>query len=130
MMSKAFILMTGLYVATSAFVFGQGTLQFNRVLLVEQVDQTVPAGKVWKVESYTPSSSYGIHTGTPQNHVILVNSQSRIVGMSAGYNINYNGGAHGSGTFSSFPMWLPAGSILRASTNVSQLSVIEFNVIP
>ncbi len=115
---------------TSLGLFSQGTLQFNRVLLVEQSDQTVPAGKVWKVESYTASSTYGLHSGTPQNHVILVNNQSRIVGMSAGFNTNYSGGTHGSGQFSSFPMWLPAGTVLRASSNVSQLSVIEFNVIP
>jgi hypothetical protein len=130
MISKPIILFLGLCWAFSLSVFGQGTLQFNRVLLVEQSDLTVPAGKVWKVESYTPSSTYGLHSGTPQNHLILINSQSRIVGMSAGFNVNYSGGTHGSGQFSSFPMWLPAGTILRASTNVSQLSVIEFNVIP
>jgi hypothetical protein len=119
-----------LFFTGSFALFGQGTLQFSRVLLVEQTDQTVPAGKVWKVESYTPSATYGTHTGSPQNHIILVNSQSRIVGMSAGFNVNYSGGSHAASAFSTFPMWLPAGTVLRASSNVSQLSVIEFNVIP
>ncbi len=35
----------------SGLVFGQGTLQFNRVFVVTNVLQTVPAGKVWKVEA-------------------------------------------------------------------------------
>ncbi len=103
------------------------TLQFSQVLLVSTT-QTVPANKVWKVESYTPSSVYGVHQGSPQTHAILVNSLSRIVGMVAGGSSGYNY-AH-TLAFNSFPMWLPAGTTLAVSTGVSQLSVIEFTVVP
>jgi hypothetical protein len=43
----------GLFIAFLglASLFGQGTLQFNRVLVVSNALQTVPAGKVWKVEA-------------------------------------------------------------------------------
>ena len=104
------------------------TLQFSQVLLVTS-SQTVPANKVWKVESYTPSSVYGVHQGSPQTHAILVNSLSRIVGMVAGGSSGYNY-AHSAYSFNSFPMWLPAGTTLAVSTGVSQLSVIEFTVVP
>jgi hypothetical protein len=30
----------------------------------------------------------------------------------------------------SFPMWLPAGTTLAASTNTAFVNVIEFNVVP
>ena len=38
-------------------VFGQGTLQFNQVMVLTAASgqQTVPANKVWKLESYSPS---------------------------------------------------------------------------
>ncbi len=29
-----------------------------------------------------------------------------------------------------FPIWLPAGSTIEASTNLGYLSIIEFNIIP
>jgi hypothetical protein len=104
------------------------SLQFSQVLLITTT-QTVPANKVWKVESYTPSTAYGVHSGTPQTHAILVNSLSRIVGMVAGGNVN-NNYAHSAYSFNSFPMWLPAGTTLAVSSGVSQLSVIEFTVLP
>jgi len=104
------------------------TLQFSQVLLVSTT-QTVPANKVWKVESYTPSSVYAQHFGTPQTHAILVNNSARIVGMVAGWNTN-NGYTHDAYSFNSFPMWLPASTTLAVSTGVSQLSVIEFTIVP
>ena len=104
------------------------TLQFSQVLLVTS-SQTVPANKVWKVESYTPSSVYGPHNGIPQTHSISVNNLNRIVGMVAGWNTN-NGYTNDAYSFNSFPMWLPAGTTLALSTGVSQLSVIEFTVVP
>ena len=106
------------------------SLQFSQVLLVTS-SQTVPANKVWKVESYTPSAVYAIHSGTPQTHAILVNNLSRIVGMTAGFNGNHSSSSvHDAYSFKSFPMWLPAGTTLAVSTGVSQLSVIEFTVVP
>jgi len=42
-----------LILALLSFVgFGQYNLQLNQVVLVSNTLQTVPAGKVWKVESY------------------------------------------------------------------------------
>jgi hypothetical protein len=106
------------------------TLQFSQVLLVTS-SQTVPANKVWKVESYTPSAVYAIHSGTPQTHAILVNNLSRIVGMTAGFNGNHSSSSvHDAYSFKSFPMWLPSNTTLAVSTGVAQLSVVEFTVVP
>ena len=106
------------------------TLQFSQVLLVTS-SQTVPANKVWKVESYTPSAVYALHSGTPQTHAILVNNLSRIVGMTAGFNGNYSSSSvHDAYSFKSFPMWLPSNTTLAVSTGVAQLSVVEFTVVP
>ena len=35
--------------------YAQGNLQFNQVVTVSTTTMTVPAGKVWKVESYSES---------------------------------------------------------------------------
>jgi hypothetical protein len=49
---KHFIMSLG-FMMSLGLVFGQGTLQFNRVLLVNagSGQVTVPAGKVWKIEA-------------------------------------------------------------------------------
>ena len=89
------------------------TLQFSRVLLVSSV-QTVPANKVWKVESVMPINQTSIY------HQIVVNSTTIIVGTT-----NYSGS-----WFNAFPMWLPSGTTLAAGSTVFQISVIEFTVVP
>jgi hypothetical protein len=109
----------------------QGTLQFNRVLLLDhsQSPYTVPAGKVWKVESALFSSSLGISVGTSsaQNSAasILINGGSVFFASTWG-----SSNATSAVTLTSLPIWLPAGTTLAPSTNVSNLSVIEFNEIP
>lgn len=107
----------------------QGNLQFNNAILISSTLQTVPAGKVWKIESYTPTSVYGIHGGIPATHNIVINGDIKIVGMSAGLNYNYNSGSH-SAVLHSFPIWLPAGSTVIVGAGISSLSVLEFNLVP
>ena len=89
------------------------TLQFSQVLLVSTT-QTVPANKVWKVESVMPINQTSIY------HQIVVNSNTIIVGTT-----NYSGS-----WFNAFPMWLPAGTTLAAGSTVFRVSVIEFTVVP
>ncbi|MBM3171196.1 MAG: hypothetical protein FJZ75_06260 [Bacteroidetes bacterium] len=111
--------MRHLFLLLVAFVFPVAsklqsqTLQFSQVLLISTV-QTVPANKVWKVESYTQNNS-----GANLYHQIVVNSNTSIVGST-----NYTLHNH------PFPMWLPAGTTLAAGANVINISVIEFTVLP
>ncbi len=104
------------------------SLQFSRVVLVTNL-QTVPAGKVWKVESAMLTASMGINTGTSsyQSHTAVL----RVDGQSINLRHTF-GNANGvhSQELSRLPMWLPAGTTLEPSTNVGQISVIEFTVVP
>ena len=106
----------------SSIGFSQGNLQFNQVKLVS-IQETVPAGKVWKVENAIVIDGY------------LVNINARYYAMS--YNLNgvtsvittSNNSSNISPTPGSFPFWIPAGSTLAAGTNMRYLSVLEFNIV-
>jgi hypothetical protein len=119
------LLVLGSFTSTLSAQF---TLQYNRTLLVNS-SQTVPSGKVWKVESALFSSSLGISVGTSsaQNSAasILINGGSVFFASTWG-----SSNATSAVTLTSLPIWLPAGTTLAPSTNVSNLSVIEFNEIP
>lgn len=127
-------------------LFAQGNLQFSQVKLVS-TQETVPAGKIWKLENYLPTVSLAndlnrlpnqATAGGTRNFVILVNSVpiylqtniSREVGRDDAY-WNQQGYAAVS-DFKIFdaPIWFPAGTTLAASTNVGFISVMEFNIVP
>jgi len=112
----------------------QGNLQFNQVKLVT-IQETVPAGKVWKLESapykidavgtlgnYTSASP-----GVEYVQTIYVNGNALFV-QAIRY---YDGSWHlFSGPTCQFPLWLPEGSTLSAGAGVQFISVLEFNVLP
>jgi hypothetical protein len=128
----------------SSQLYSQGNLQFNQVKLVSTVE-TVPVGKVWKVESaaynggapFTNSSAIYAFPGStnqPRGFESImsysVNGQLNyfpvtytIGGTSVQFSNSVNGVAH-------FPLWLPEGSTLAVGTNMRHLSVLEFNIIP
>jgi hypothetical protein len=121
-------------------VFAQGSLQFNQVLLVSTAS-TVPANKVWKIEALaynggapfaSQSASYSfIFSGTRGFDCIarfLINGNPVVIPTTYLQN-NFNSTSGANFPFS-LPMWLPAGTTLNPQTNISYLSVIEFNVIP
>ena len=89
--------------------FSQNDLVFNQVLIVElafNVEQIVPEGKVWKIQSVD---------GTPS---ISVNGSEWAIGTV--------------GNFRNMPVWFPAGTILKqevTSSNSTYLSTLEFNVV-
>lgn len=89
------------------------TLQFSQVLLISNT-QTVPANKVWKVESPLPSWGGGSTTNT-----ITIDGNLVVVAI---------GGSAISGI--SFPIWLPAGTTLAGGQNIPRISVVEFTVVP
>lgn len=107
----------------------QGNLQFNQVKLVTTA-QTVPAGKVWKVESctYNGGAAFYVNNGAISTVYglmsIVVNGVIIPVSIYVGGNSSSFSNAH------SFPMWLPAGSTIATGTNAAFVSVIEFNVVP
>lgn len=137
------------------FAHAQGNLQFSQVKLVT-TQETVPAGKVWKVESALSGEERYPTSGStlPSNsRFILVNGSSvcvheeHVATTGVGFNgccgggfwMNNVGMAVNSTTPvlvqvtaqpTKLPLWLPLGSTLSIGTKVSSISVVEFNIIP
>lgn len=117
----------------SAQLYSQGNLQFNQVIKVIDVNQTVPSGKVWKVESYhqtqvsistsMPTTGCGDLT-RPRPYFVDNTMYYHLVGIGNGV-ANYTSTAT-----NEFPLWLSEGRLLRTSCPGDFLSVIEFNIVP
>jgi len=124
-------------------IHAQGTaLQFNQVKLVS-TQETVPVGKVWKVESVLSTSTLTANTNSnPSVNTVSLDIQVNGVGITVerasvgmGTQTGSSGAIRGFWGYSSagvtrLPFWLPAGSTLAASTNALAVSVLEFDVIP
>ena len=104
------------------------TLQFSRVLFVTTT-QTVPANKVWKVESILYSAAPTNIMGGNQNDQLTIDGNALTVRATRSSNGGYNGITYGVWE-QKLPLWLPAGSTLAAGQNVNSISVIEFTVVP
>jgi hypothetical protein len=116
----------------------QGNLQFNQVKLVTNTE-TVPVGKVWKIESviynipFTASGYQSTNGGcnSPnyyESTAIEIAGTPTKVGQGtqpASYsNLTYT---H---SYTMLPLWIPAGTTLSGGTCLNKVSVIEFNIIP
>ncbi|MBM3170992.1 MAG: hypothetical protein FJZ75_05200 [Bacteroidetes bacterium] len=121
-------------------LLAQGSLQFNQVLLISTAD-TVPANKVWKIEALAYNGGAPFASGANNySHLFsgnrgfegiarfLINGSPVVLPVTYLTN-NYNATSSVNPNFT-FPMWLPAGSILTPQTNISYLSVLEFNLVP
>ncbi|MCC6599591.1 MAG: hypothetical protein IT223_02840 [Crocinitomicaceae bacterium] len=131
--------------ALSFFLFAQmnqlkaQSLQFKQVLLINS-PSTVPADHVWKIESclgQRSESAGGSSMQTaPSQHQILVDGTAISVATNGYGSISAYGSSssywHGTKTevCTTMPIWLPAGTPLDKSTNVSFISVVEFEVVP
>ena len=120
----------------SLHLSAQGNLQFNRVinhtisgtvgLFATIGSVTVPAGKVWKLESAN-------FTFTNAGRNTALSSPAMVAYI--GDNLIWDGN-NSDGTKSLFPIWLPAGTFeVKASSSNAwsmfiNINAIEFNVIP
>lgn len=128
------IITLGLLLLFGAVGYSQGTLQFNRVLLVDHSStQTVPVGKVWKVEAYwqndliaTNSTNSSTCNYTTWHSPIIMNGKMYYLfgNVSTGYSALYYG------NYNKLPFWAPAGTTLKTVCDGNVLSVIEFNIVP
>ncbi len=125
-------------------VKSQGNLQFNQVKLIKlsyvtpnsnsyQVyDQviTVPAGKVWKIESVIGSAQ------SATNNYVSPTTSVTLDGVI----LSFYSSSTGSYQAAAFPIWLPEGSytlglvssasVTTGTTITGRFSAIEFNVAP
>lgn len=121
----------------SVICFGQGNLQFNQVKLVTN-QETVPSGKVWKVESVIyniPQNATTYQTGSGacgpnfyENAAIVIDGVPTKVGQGT-TPLGYSSGNY-THSYTILPLWLPAGATLSGGTCLNKISVIEFNIQP
>lgn len=117
-------------------------LKFTQVKLVT-AEETVPAGKVWKVVSVVyniPETDKGIGTNTGAGttspyylrcHSINVDGQPTKVGRGTEFQASGSSNTYWHiASYSALPFWLPAGSTLDGGPCSSKVSVMEFSVVP
>ena len=116
-------------IALTSITFAQANLQFSQVILVGSSIQTIPENKVWKIESisYTQGLSHLPSGNFTTTNTININSITSVVRSVCG--IVSNGPAYGVWE-QQLPMWLPSGTTLSAGSGVTNISVLEFNLVP
>ena len=118
---------------TMLVVNGQGNLQFNQIVIVSSVNQTVPAGKVWKLESYQQEYVSITNNFPAPSCVTLDRQRPYYIDNIYYYNI---GDLASGGSYiynvpkNNFPIWLKASQTVRTSCSGDFISIIEFNIIP
>jgi hypothetical protein len=119
-------LLTSLLVLWGCCAWAQSSapkeLTYSRVILLDSAS-VVPAGKVWKVESYLADNP-NYYYGTP----FLINGR----GCWSFYFDNIGGVPVAGSQIVQFPFWLPAGTSLSPWIDTQgrlrgQFSIIEFN---
>lgn len=111
--------------------FAQGNLQFNQIIKVSTTVETVPAGKVWKIESYQQSNVSGTSNSTNACDVARV--RPYIIDGQVYHNIKNIASGNAGYVYTAenrMPIWLAAGQSAATSCASDFLSVIEFNVVP
>lgn len=124
-----------LVLITGNVAIGQ-MLEFSQVLLIDNNVQTVPSGKVWKLESclYSSTLPSAVSSGSGSGTYSTLTDLIQVNGQNNEVRTFRSGGGyyHASSAVweQKWPLWLPAGTTLRASTGVYRISVIEFTVVP
>ena len=115
----------------------QGNLQFNQVKLVTTLE-TVPAGKVWKVESViyniAPTAT-GYQSGAGScNSTSYESTAIEVAGVPTKVGQGTQPASYSNlvytHSYTILPLWLPAGTSLSGGTCLNKISVLEFNIIP
>jgi hypothetical protein len=133
-------LITVLVLMLSGMALKGQNLQFGKTKLIESKTDTVPAGKVWKVESFIFSKTApDCPTGASNVNIsdsIAINGNKLAVRVQrfSGLHDNWRYGYAWSPEFflweQKTPMWLPSGTTLAAGRGVLYISVLEFNDVP
>lgn len=139
-MKKIFIILIIIF-AVNISVKAQGNLQFSQIKMISTLD-TVPNGKVWKVESIVYSQSIPNYNGNSinQDEIISINGQnvsvrsSRYMSGTNWFSGPYGWMNHPVAEFITWeqklPMWLPAGTTINVGAGVQYINAIEYNIVP
>ncbi len=116
-------------------------LQFGTTKLIDSKSDTVPAGKIWKIECFVYSQPIAQcpNSGAPKVNIsdsIILNGKPMMVRaqrFSAMYENTWDDYGWNTEFFlweQKTPMWLPAGSTLSVGSGVRYISVLEFKESP
>jgi hypothetical protein len=114
-------------------------LQFGKTKFIDSKADTVPAGKVWKIESFVYSQSIATcpTTATSVNisDSIILNGRNMMVRAQrfSGFYQAWSNHTWGPEFFlweQKTPMWLPTGTTIAAGRGVMYISVLEFKESP
>ena len=122
---------------TYVCIAAQGNLQFNQVKLVSAVE-TVPVGKVWKIESVIyniPQTASGYQsTNGGCSYAYYESTAIEIAGIPTKVGQGTQPAAYSNlaytHSYTMLPVWIPAGTTLSGGTCLNKISVIEFNIVP
>ena len=108
----------------NACVFGQN-LKFSQIILVNNNPQTVPVGKVWKIEKIVTNDPMNQNLFGANFGVIINGTAYYFNENFAGFNsqIYFPGATNG-------PMWLPENTSIATKNGNSLMSIIEFYNLP
>ena len=118
-------------------IAAQGNLQFNQVKLVSALE-TVPVGKVWKIESVIyniPQTASGYQsTNGGCSYAYYESTAIEIAGTPTKVGQGTQPAAYSNlaytHSYTMLPVWIPAGTTLSGGTCLNKISVIEFNIVP
>ncbi len=114
-------------------------LQFGKTKFIDSKTDTVPAGKVWKIESFVYSQSIAVcptsNTSLNISDSIILNGRNLMVRAQrfSGLHQAWSNHTWGPEFFlweQKTPMWLPTGTTIAAGRGVMYISVLEFKESP
>lgn len=116
-------------------VNAQSGLAFSQVILVGSTADTVPAGKVWKIETIWSFNSGVVNSNCSSvasaiDYARAININSVTLYPVSATQTGSSGNIFSSGEAASFPYWIPAGTSVQAYCSGSQISVVEFTILP
>lgn len=109
------------------------SLVFSKVKLLES-EETVPEGKVWKIERALPKSRLGVvsrgssYTIPDAEGFIIINSKSILIESGQVSSDNDDKRVIAYNKFVKFPIWVPEGTTVDVGEAYEYLSIIEFKV--
>jgi len=119
------IILIILFIFALVFTSKAQSLSYSKVIFLTSLD-TVPQGKVWKVNSYFPSTNWIQLSYNNYNNSLsfLINGVDyKVAHFSASHVGN---GGHGELITVPFPIWLPSGTTVEPGNNCGSLSIVEF----
>ncbi len=133
-------LITVLLLVLSGMPLNAQNLQFGKTKLIDSKTDTVPNGKIWKIESFVYSKTLadcpgsGATVNISDSIVLNGNKLSvraqRFAGLVDWRNWNTSPSPEFLVWEQKTPMWLPAGTTLAAGRGVLYISILEFKDVP